>query len=951
MSKPSARKAYRHIGVALAALVAIAMYASLRPLHAKGDSTNAVNGAAKNSQRNSTALKQRALAHYAALPVSFEPNQGQASPEVRYVARSKGYSLYLTSSGATMEVRRGNIDSEVLSMMRNKRLGPAKTMRMLEERRHNATANHSYSAAVQMQMVNANPKAQLVASDLQLGKVNYLVGRDRAKWHSNIPLYGRVEYKQVYDGVDVAFHATGSQVEFDYLVNPNADPAQIALKFDGAERVRTTAGGSLVLSTAAGDVQLLKPVAYQGEGASRKLVDASFAVKGNRVSFRLGEYDRSRELIIDPTMIYSTYFGGSLVDYGTGIAVDSSGNEYVTGTTDSPVVPPGSSGAVSGFDGFLIQISPSGALNYTTIFGGSADDIPGAIAVDSQGVYIAGTTDSTDFPVTTGAAQTTFGGGGTNGNNDAFAITFTLAGAENWGTYIGGNDSDSGLGVAVDSSHNVYVVGETFSTNLPVKNPISGETAINLGKNSGTNDDGYIAVVNSAGSSFNMVSYIGGSSADTATGIALDSSGNVYICGATTSSDFPVTSGVVQGSIKVAGNDNAFVVAIKASSFASAKAKGGLRAAVSNDGPPPRHRAASALWLAIPGLAIVSICIRCGSSQRSFLGLLLIMAALALLPSCGGNSSSGGGGCTTAPSAPTGLAASGTTSSGTNLSWNAVTPAANCTINSYTVLQNGTSIGTATGTSFAVSGLAASTSYSFTVEATDAAGTSSASSAVNVTTQSGGGSNATLIYSTYFGGSTGDDALGIAADSAGNVFFVGDTRSADFPLSNPTLQGKLNGTQNAFVVELNSSGTTATYSTFLGGSGSDTALGVTVDANDVAYVTGQTSSTDFPTASPLQGFGGSTDAFVSVIDPATNVLVFSTYLGGSGDEDQFFASIALDSSKNVYVTGDTDSGNGTTTTFPVVNAFDGAWSPGGTCTSNNTTVPCPDAFITAYTTP
>ena len=954
MSKPSAPRTYRRIGVAFAALAAIALCVSFSPLYAKRDSTKAMNGIAKNSQNNMAALKQRALANYAALPVSFEPNQGQASPEVRYVARSKGYSLYLTSSGATMQVHRRDLDSEVLSMMRNRRLGPAEAMRMLQERRHNTEANQSYSASVRMQMVNENPKARLVASDMEPGKVNYLVGRDRAKWHSDIPLYGRVEYKQVYDGVDVAFHAKGQQVEFDYLVKPNADAAQIALRFDGAEKVRTTAEGNLVLSTAAGDVQLLKPVAYQGEGASRKLVDAGFVVKGNHVSFRLGEYDRSRELVIDPTLIYSTYFGGSLADYGTGIAVDSSGNEYVTGTTDSQTLPGNSTGTNAGsFDVFLTKISPAGALVYTTLFGGSVDDVPGGIAVDSQAIYIAGTTDSPDFPVTTGAAQTTFQGGGTSGNNDAFAASITLDGANfNWSTYIGGNDSDSGLGVAVDSSHNVYVVGETFSTNLPVKNPLASGTALNLGKTTSTPiDDGYIAVVNSAGSSFNMVSYIGGSSADTATGVALDSTGNVYICGATTSSDFPVTNGVVQSSIKVAGNDNAFVVAIAASSFASAKAQRGLRAAGSNDGAPRRHSLVG-FWLALPGLAIVSICVSCGSSRRRFLGVLLMMGALALLPSCGGSSSGGGGGggCTTAPSAPTGLAASGTTSSGTNLSWNAVTPPASCTISSYTVLQNGKSIGTATSTSFAVTGLAASTTYSFTVEATDAAGASSASSAVSVTTLSG---NATLIYSTYFGGSTGDDALGIAADSTGNVFFVGNTRSADFPVSNPTFQGTLGGTQNAFVVGLNSTGTNATYSTFLGGNGTDTALGVTVDSNDVVYVTGQTSSANFPTASPTQvAFGGSTDAFVSVIDPAKNTLTFSTWLGGSGDENQFFASIALDSSQNVYVTGDTDSGNGGTTPFPLAGTpIQLSWQSGGTCTSNNTNVPCPDAFVTAITKP
>jgi len=210
-----------------------------------------------------------------------------------------------------------------------------------------------------------------------------------------------------------------------------------------------------------------------------------------------------------------------------------------------------------------------------------------------------------------------------------------------------------------------------------------------------------------------------------------------------------------------------------------------------------------------------------------------------------------------------------------------------------------------------------------------------------------------VIYWTYFGGSTGDDALGIAADSAGDVFFAGNTRSSDFPLSNPTLQGTIAGSQNAFVAGLDPAGTKVIYSTYLGGSGPDTALAVTVDSNDVVYVTGQTNSSNFPfTTNATQAtLSGTSDAFVSVIDPSTNTNVFTTFLGGSGDEDQFFASIALDSSKNVYVTGDTDSSS--PTAFPTTaGAIQPSWSSGGICTnSNNVTVPCPDAFVTAFTTP
>jgi hypothetical protein len=219
----------------------------------------------------------------------------------------------------------------------------------------------------------------------------------------------------------------------------------------------------------------------------------------------------------------------------------------------------------------------------------------------------------------------------------------------------------------------------------------------------------------------------------------------------------------------------------------------------------------------------------------------------------------------------------------------------------------------------------------------------------------GGGGGSSYLYATYFGGTGGDSAYGIAVDASGNAFIVGQTQSTDFPVTSTTFQSTLaaGAIQNAFLMELNATGTTATYSTYLGGNGTDFAYAVVVDANDVAYLTGQTSSSNFPTANATQAtFGGSTDAFISVLDTVTNTLTFSTYLGGSGDENQLSAGIALDSSNNMYVTGDTDSGNGSTTPFPTFNPFDSAWSAGGPClNSNNLTVPCPDGFVAAFTAP
>jgi hypothetical protein len=680
-------------------------------------------------------------------------------------------------------------------MIQNKRRGLAAVKAMLRQRKA-AQVKQPALAALRMDFLGANSRTQLIAEDPQAGKVNYYLGNDPAKWHSNIPLFGRVNYKDIYPGVSLAFHGAAKQLEFDYLVNPGADPKLIALGFQGAEQILTNADGDLILTTAAGPVQLHKPIAYQEKGGVRELVDARFVVAGrSKVAFTLGEYDRSRELIIDPTVTYSTYFGGGSADYGLGIAVDGSGDAFVTGATDSASLPGHPTTNNLLFDVFVTEINSSGTLVFTTLVGGSKDDFPGGIAVDSQGIYIAGTTASSNFPVSPGVAQPTFLGGTTSGNNDGFAIKLDLNGngfpacSTCWATYIAGINSDSALGIAVDTTHNVYVVGETFSTNLGGAagvgvNHLPNGTALNLGLNN-TNDDGYIVKLNPSGTAYSLVSYLGGSNGDLATGIALDASGNIYVSGETLSKDLPTTAGVVQPTCGTDGNcnpnttgpqDDAFVAAIKADL----------------------------------------------------------------------------------------------------------------------------------------------TGYK---------------------------------YVTYYGGSGVDDGLAIAVDAGGHVSLTGTTLSKDFKTAGTPFQSSLLGTQNAFVVQLYSGGSAASHATYLGGTGTDMGLGIALDSKNNAYITGQTSSSDFPTLNPTQPFGGSTDAFVTVLSASPNRLLFSTFLGGGGDENQLGGGIALDTSQNIYVTGDTDSGTGSTAAFPTKNPVVGGGTyGGGTCVSSTgSNVPCTDAFVAAYT--
>lgn len=729
--------------------------------------------------------RNRIRASLDALPLAFEANEGQTDPAVKYTARGNEYRLYLTSGEAVMSLERGRPESEVRDMMQNRRRGAAAVH---AARRTRGLARGKTSvASLRMKFLGGDPRA-IVGLDRQAGNVNYYLGNDPSKWRNNIPLFAHVQYHEVYPGIDLTFRGESNKLEFDYILHPLADVANIALGFEGADHVSITAQGDLSIETTAGPVQLHKPVAYQERHGHRQMIESWFVAEGkNRIGFGLGPYDRNQELVIDPSVTYSTYFGGNSADYGEAIAVDASGNAFIAGAASSAAIPPGNTGAASGYDVFVTEISPSGSLVFTSVIGGTNDEFAGGIAVDSQGIYLAGTTDSSDFPWTSGAAQTAFMGGAANGNNDAFAVKLSLDGSSlTWGTFIAGSDSDSGLGVAVDGSHNVYVVGETFSSDLGGSvggvNPLPNGSAVNLGKATG-DDDGYIVKLNSAGSAYSLVSYIGGSGGDLATGITLDGSGNIYVAGETFSTDLPVTSGVVQNKCGTDGNCN-------------------------------------------------------------------------------------------------------TTSSGSQDDMFAV--GINANLSGYK-------------------------------------------------------------YVTYYGGSGQDDALAITADGTGNAFLTGLTNSSDFKTAGSPVQSALAGTQNAFVLELNNTGSSATYSSYFGGNSSDIGLGIGLDASGNVYITGQTSSSSgLPIFNANQAsLSGTTDAFVSVITPGQAQPLFSTYLGGGGDEDQLSGAIAMDPNDNIYVVGDTDSSG--STPFPTTaGAIDGSFG-GGNCTnSNNITVPCPDAFVTAY---
>lgn len=489
-----------------------------------GDSSAASFSAPANPDK---APQEQVRGTYGRLPLSFEANQGQADPEVKFLSRGKGYALFLTSTEA------------VLVLRRSARAG----------------------AVLRIELVGANRRPRVRGLQELPGRSHYFVGNDPERWRTAVPTYARVEYRDVYPGVDLVYYGTQRRrLEYDFVVAPGADPRAITLGFRGVARVEIDAQGDLALHSAGGQVRFHKPVAYQNVGGVRKDVAAGYVLKGKDwVGFQVAAYDRGHPLIVDPVVTYATYLGGSSTDEGFGIAVDGLGNAYVTGNTSSANFPTTAGAFDGGSEVFVAKLNAAGsALDYSTFLGGTADDAGRGIAVDGLGnAYVTGFTASTaDFPTTAGALQTTFGGG----DMDAFVTKLDATGSLVYSTYLGGADSDVGLGIAVDASNSAYVTGGTRSADFPTANAVQSA--------SGGARDAFVTKLNAAGSALVYSTFLGGGANDAGNGIALDGSGNTYVTGFTASTlDFPTTGGAFQ-TLFGGGDTDAFVTKVNAAGSA-----------------------------------------------------------------------------------------------------------------------------------------------------------------------------------------------------------------------------------------------------------------------------------------------------------------------------------------------------------------------------------------------
>lgn len=502
------------------------------------------------------------LSGYGKLPLTFEQNQGQTDARVKFLARGSGYTVFLSD------------DQTTTLLLIAPSHDPAGSLHGSARASTSAAPAKNSDATVQLSLVGANLHAPIEGNHLQPGRSNYFIGNDPARWQRNVPHFARVKYRGVYPGVDLVYYGNQGRLESDYILAPGADPAQIGLQIKGAGAVKLDSQGALVLSTAAGDVVLHKPFAYQETAEGRREVAANFVQHApHLVGFRVAPYDTSQPLIIDPVVLYSTYLGGSGKESATGIAVDSTGAAYVTGfttstnfpTTAGSVQPVAKHTGATNQETFVTKLSNDGRSQiYSTYLGGvgsGAGDKGSAIAVNSSGqAFVAGTTGASDFPTTLNAYLRIAP------NNSGWAYLAQLSADGStllYSTYLGGNIGEHGLGVALDQAGIAYIVGDSASFNFPFVNPFQNTNKVTTAGAS----TAFLAKIDTTKTgtpSLIYSTYLGGSVGESAQAVAIGANGNAYITGQTGSSDFPQPSAPApfQASLAASGAINAFIAQI-----------------------------------------------------------------------------------------------------------------------------------------------------------------------------------------------------------------------------------------------------------------------------------------------------------------------------------------------------------------------------------------------------
>lgn len=672
---------------------------------------------------------ERAPTSYGQLPVAFIPNMGQLIADIVFQAHAMGGTVSFSS---------GKVQLALPAAERH-------------AQRTAAAAPDSPAtqgpALVSIEFEGAAHNAGIVGVDRLPGAANYIRGSRPADWHIGLPTFAGISYQQLYPGVDLRYEGIEGQLKGTYVLAPHSDPRQIQWRYRGAEVTQIDpASGDLRVTLAApgGDaappmLTERAPVAWQTIAGRRVDVPVRYELRlGQSIGFALGAYDPAYPLTIDPTLVYSTYFGGSSIEFSNDIAIDGTGNAYIVGTTgpDLPTTNPLQPNFGGNSDIFIAKLNAAGSsVLYSTFLGGSSFEEGNSIAVDSAGnAYVTGSTSSTDFP-TVGPLQDSL-----NSFSDSIVAKLSPAGdALLYSTYLGGDSIDIGNAIAIDSAGRAYVTGRSDSTDF---GPPVGDQLVCHGS-----FGAFVARLNPAGDTAEYRTCLGGTDAEFGYGIAVDADGSAYVVGSTSSADFPVVAALQP---TMAGLGDAFITKLNpagdallySSYFGGTGSDGGQQIALDATG---------ALYIA-------------GNTNSADLPL-----QRAIDPSYGG------GICTEFEPVP-------------------------C-------------------------------SDAFVLKLSP--------------------DGSTNLFSTYLGGSNEDRVQGLAVSSSGVVALAGITKSSDLPLERG-LFTTLSGISDAFVAQIDTAGASLSFSTYLGGSSNESAYGIAMGQDGALYVTGATRSNDFPTFNPAQ---------------------------------------------------------------------------------------------------
>ncbi|MEP7340585.1 MAG: SBBP repeat-containing protein [Acidobacteriota bacterium] len=512
------------MGLALITMLAL-MFPPLMPdrnTFAAGLSASEATGSKSlltDTSARTASNQQKFREAYAQSQLSFEANQDQAKGELGFLARGRGYGIFLTPSETVFVLHQPGTG---FSTRTKEHWTTATSPRTMKSR----------PTILTMKLIGANPASKGSGLDVLPSRSNYFIGNDPKQWRTNITQYSKVQYEEIYPGINLIYYGNQRQLEYDFVLSPGADPRQIKMAFEGAQKVVIAENGELVVRTAQGEMRQHRPFIYQMINGARREIAGRYVLSGKReAGISVDEYDRTQPLTIDPILIYSTFLGGTSDDFGNGIEADAAGNVYVTGLTYSADFPAKNALQISlrGFgNAFVAKFNPSGGLIYNTFLGGSSEDVGFAITVDAQGgTYIAGSTDSSNFPVTSNAFQAQ-----RRGRIDAFVTKLNATGnVLEYSTFVGGQGDSLANSIAVDASRNAYVVGETTSSSFPSQSAFQSSM-------SGPSD-AFVIKLNPSGGGLVYATYLGGNGHETAFGVAVDSAGSAYVTGLVYSLNFP----------------------------------------------------------------------------------------------------------------------------------------------------------------------------------------------------------------------------------------------------------------------------------------------------------------------------------------------------------------------------------------------------------------------------